>query len=384
MLTISKSLSASQAQTYHKQDFASETQSYYRQGNAVEGEWQGQLAARFGLSGAVSPLEFQRLSEGLHPATEQPMVRSRAAFEYKNADGETIKTVEHRAGWDATFSAPKSVSLTALVGGDDRVREAHRAAVTEALNELERYTQARIGGNPSGRDDRQIHRRQVRARHGAACRWLRRAAASYPRRHLQRHRAGRRLDTRPATAFALREPAVCDGRLPVGIDVPAPQSRLRDRARQERRARDQRLLAGVSGRFEPTLPADTEQLEKTGRAGAEAAEIAAHSTRDRKQNLTAEQVLDAHRKMAASSATSPKRSLPPRGSAPNSSRSNERAAPRPKKPSPSLARASSSGRQSSMNAEFCATPCAGEWERQLTGRFARSSRPARSRRFSDL
>ncbi len=42
-----------------------------------------------------------------------------------------------------------------------------------------------------------------------------------------------------------------------------------------------------------------EQLEKTGRAGAEAAEIAAHSTRDRKQNLTAAQVLDAHRKMAA-------------------------------------------------------------------------------------
>jgi len=81
MLTISKSLSASQAQTYHKQDFASETQNYYKQGDTVQGEWQGQLATRFGLSGAVSPLEFQRLSEGLHPATVQPMVRSRAAFE---------------------------------------------------------------------------------------------------------------------------------------------------------------------------------------------------------------------------------------------------------------------------------------------------------------
>ena len=33
------------------------------------------------------------------------------------------------------------------VGGDDRVREAHRAAVSTALDELERYTQARIGGN---------------------------------------------------------------------------------------------------------------------------------------------------------------------------------------------------------------------------------------------
>jgi hypothetical protein len=30
------------------------------------------------------------------------------------------------AGWEATFAAPKSVSITALVGGDMRVREAHR------------------------------------------------------------------------------------------------------------------------------------------------------------------------------------------------------------------------------------------------------------------
>jgi hypothetical protein len=37
--------------------------------------------------------------------------------------GETVRSMEHRAGWDATFSAPKSVSLTALVGGDERIRE---------------------------------------------------------------------------------------------------------------------------------------------------------------------------------------------------------------------------------------------------------------------
>ena len=56
-------------------------------------------------------------------------------------------TLEHRAGWDATFSAPKSISLTALVGGDPRVREAHDESVRIALGELEHYTQARIGGN---------------------------------------------------------------------------------------------------------------------------------------------------------------------------------------------------------------------------------------------
>ena len=59
--------------------------------------------------------------------------------------GREVTSVEHRAGWDATFSAPKSVSLTALVGGDERVREAHRESVRVALGELERYAQARLG-----------------------------------------------------------------------------------------------------------------------------------------------------------------------------------------------------------------------------------------------
>jgi len=53
--------------------------------------------------------------------------------------------MEHRAGWDRTFSAPKSVSLTAPVGGDERLREAHRESVRVALDQLEHYTQARIG-----------------------------------------------------------------------------------------------------------------------------------------------------------------------------------------------------------------------------------------------
>src|SRR6266702_7067435 len=147
MLRISKALSASQAQTYHAREFTSPDQSYWSRGQEVSGEWQGQLAERFGLSSPVGAEEFARLSEGQHPLTGDQLVQHRQAYEYQNADGKTIKSVEHRAGWDATFSAPKSISLTALVGGDDRIREAHRQAVTTALTELERYTMARIGGN---------------------------------------------------------------------------------------------------------------------------------------------------------------------------------------------------------------------------------------------
>ena len=123
MLTISKPLSATQAQTYHAKEFTAAEQNYWKQGDTVPGEWRGRLAEKFGLAGAVGADEFARLSEGQHPQTGEQLVRHRAVHEYKTEDGRTVAPVEHRAGWDATFSAPKSVSLTALVGGDDRVRD---------------------------------------------------------------------------------------------------------------------------------------------------------------------------------------------------------------------------------------------------------------------
>src|SRR5271168_3251864 len=147
MLTISKPLSAGQAQSYHQKEFTAKEQNYWSQRGVTAGEWQGRLAGQFGLVGTVSAEDFAKLSQGQHPQTGEQLVRQRASYEYKDADGKTIKTMEHRAGWDATFSAPKSVSLTALVGGDERVREAHRESVGVALDELERYVQARIGGN---------------------------------------------------------------------------------------------------------------------------------------------------------------------------------------------------------------------------------------------
>src|SRR6266581_2021495 len=122
MLTISNPLSASQAQAYHAEEFSNARENYYTQGDQIRGEWHGRLAEQWGLRGEVRQ-------------------------EYVNRHGEKVSPMEHRAGWDATFSAPKSVSLTALVGGDECVREAHRESVAVALNELEKYVQARLGSN---------------------------------------------------------------------------------------------------------------------------------------------------------------------------------------------------------------------------------------------
>src|ERR1700730_3475737 len=147
MLTLSKPLSAGQAQAYHKEEFANAQENYYSDGDRIRGEWHGKLAEQWGLKGEVNEEHFERLASGQHPITGEQLVRHQTAREYVNERGQTVSTMEHRAAWDATFSAPKSVSLTALVGGDDGVRQAHRDSVKVALDEMEKYVQARIGGN---------------------------------------------------------------------------------------------------------------------------------------------------------------------------------------------------------------------------------------------
>jgi conjugative relaxase-like TrwC/TraI family protein len=145
MLTISKPLSAGQARSYHAREFVSKEQNYWSRDQQGFSEWQGQLARQWGLEGPVGSEHFARLSEGQHPETGEQLIRHQPQRTYDGKNGREVTSVEHRAGWDATFSAPKSVSLTALVGGDENVRVAHRESVRTALAELERYTQARIG-----------------------------------------------------------------------------------------------------------------------------------------------------------------------------------------------------------------------------------------------
>jgi hypothetical protein len=74
---------------------------------------QGRLAERWNLIGAVATEHFARLSEGQHPHTEEQLVRHQVSRTYEGKFGREVTSAEHRAGWDATFSAPKSVSLTA-------------------------------------------------------------------------------------------------------------------------------------------------------------------------------------------------------------------------------------------------------------------------------
>lgn len=72
MLTISKPLSAGQAQAYHKEEFANAQENYYSEGDRIRGEWHGQLAEQWGLKGEVNEEHFERLASGQHPITGEP------------------------------------------------------------------------------------------------------------------------------------------------------------------------------------------------------------------------------------------------------------------------------------------------------------------------
>jgi conjugative relaxase-like TrwC/TraI family protein len=306
MMTIPKALSSGQAQTYHKLEYTSPAQSYYKQGDEVKGEWQGRLATSLGLSGEVTAQEFSRLSEGQHPQTEVQMVRHREAVEYQTASGRTVKAVEHRAGWDATFSAPKSVSLTALVGGDERVREAHAAAVTVALNELEKYTYARIGGNNPAENTGKFV--AAKFEHDTA-----RPVDGYAAPQLHTHAVIFNITERAdGSTRALQErPFFESKQFATAVYQSELMYRLRDLGYEIEPGKSG--APEVKGYSPAYLDASSlrsqqikDEMERSGVSGPRAAQIAAHSTRDKKQTLTREEVLEAHRSVAAEFGNQPR------------------------------------------------------------------------------
>jgi conjugative relaxase-like TrwC/TraI family protein len=299
MLTISKPLSAGQAQTYHQKEFTAKEQNYWSQRGVVAGEWQGRLAAPLGLAGAVSAEDFAKLSQGQHPGTGEQLVRQRSSYEFQAADGKAIKTMEHRAGWDATFSAPKSVSLTALVGGDERVGEAHRDSVRIALEQLEHYTQARIGGNhPPETTGKFV---AATFEHDTA-----RPVDGYVAPQLHTHavifnvterESGQARAIQPQSLFASQQfaTAVYQSELTYRLRELGYEITVGRSGAPEIKGYTQEYLDASSPRSQQIR----EYLERTGRNGKEAAEIAAHATRDRKEIHSPAEVMAAHHKLAA-------------------------------------------------------------------------------------
>jgi conjugative relaxase-like TrwC/TraI family protein len=122
---------------------------YYAENERVIGHWHGHGAEMLGLSGDVQSEQFEAVRQGIDPNSGE-FLRQRQSADRIAADGTTQS--HGRNLYDFTISAPKSVSLMAQLEGDERLLEAHQAAVGEALKELETYAATRVRQNGANED----------------------------------------------------------------------------------------------------------------------------------------------------------------------------------------------------------------------------------------
>ncbi|MES2676887.1 MAG: MobF family relaxase [Pseudomonadota bacterium] len=129
MLSVSKIKNSKGASHYFaKDDYYAKDDPNHQQ---LSG-WYGKGAKILGLSGEVNPKIFEKILAGNLPNGKQIGLIK---------DGEFI----HDSGRDLTFSAPKSVSIMALIYNDKRLIEAHKIAVKSTLDEIEKnYLKTRI------------------------------------------------------------------------------------------------------------------------------------------------------------------------------------------------------------------------------------------------
>jgi conjugative relaxase-like TrwC/TraI family protein len=298
MLTISKPLSSGQARLYHAEEFRNARENYYSQGEEIRGTWHGRLAHEWGLTGEVEETAFARLAEGRHPVTDQALVRHQEAHLSTNDRGETITTMGHRAGWDATFSAPKSVSLTALVGGDDRVLQAHQQSVKIALDEVESYVQARLGGNhPAETTGKWV---AASFEHDSA-----RPVEGYAAPQLHTHTVFFNLTETHDGAIRPVQPRELYQAQALGTAIYRAElaSQLQDLGYEIDRGRSgQPEIRGYSDEYLAASSPRRQQIEQhlaeRGLDSAAAAEIAAHQTREPKLDLSHDDMQARHQEIA--------------------------------------------------------------------------------------
>lgn len=111
-------------------DYYTHQDNYYVLGSMDE-RWVGQGAEALGLTGKVDVKDFVAVLEGKLP------------------DGSDLTRMvggenKHRPGYDLTFSAPKGISVLAMLGGDKRLIAAHNHAVEVAVREVEKLASTRV------------------------------------------------------------------------------------------------------------------------------------------------------------------------------------------------------------------------------------------------
>ena len=138
MVTAKTQYSLKHAQEYFEEHLC--VGDYYDEGQRVAGQWIGAGAEQLGLTGKIRADDFLRLCENQHPATGETLTQ-RLNTTRTNGDE---NAANRRVFYDFTFSPPKSVSLAAFLGADERILDAHARAVRCALQEFEKFAATRV------------------------------------------------------------------------------------------------------------------------------------------------------------------------------------------------------------------------------------------------
>jgi conjugative relaxase-like TrwC/TraI family protein len=120
-------------------DTSASTAAYYTryltQADGEEpGQWTGRQAALLGLSGEVTTEDLQALLEGRDPGSGVSL-----GSPFVNRVTSSGRLVRAVAGFDATLSAPKSLSVWWALSGDDGLAECHDVAVRAVVDCVERF-----------------------------------------------------------------------------------------------------------------------------------------------------------------------------------------------------------------------------------------------------
>jgi len=119
---------------------------YYSERETITGRWMGRGAEMLGLSGDVTVEQFEAIRQSIDPATGEFLRQRHSADRYGEVERKGIVTVERKGKainlYDCTISAPKAVSIQAMV--DHRLITAHHTAVAETAREMERLAGTRV------------------------------------------------------------------------------------------------------------------------------------------------------------------------------------------------------------------------------------------------
>jgi conjugative relaxase-like TrwC/TraI family protein len=122
MITIKEQKNAHAASAYFDSHLSRDD--YYSKGGKDKGQWFGKLCQELELKGTVKKETFDQLASGYDPRTGDKLT-------------ERLRKGRN-AYFDFACSAPKSVSIVGIVGGDKRVVDCHQRAASKAMEYLER------------------------------------------------------------------------------------------------------------------------------------------------------------------------------------------------------------------------------------------------------